>query len=160
MSRKRFLRSIQRPALNLAVHKFWEVINGMHVIGTWVCEGPRRWQPCLVLLDANRPISARHQTPIIIPLSEAWRWAMHGEVGDPAHCVAQCMKWIAAGFLPGDPLNKRDYMRIVDAINRRLPDLIAMPPRPPTERIAIGEVAAIDKDTGKILTEQEIHLDV
>lgn len=155
------LPSLVPPALNLAKTHFWDTINGIHVIGTWHSTKPRRWKPCMVLLHAGRPISARHQTPIIIPLTEAWRWAMHGEVGDPGHCVAQCMKWMAAGFLPGNFQNKRDYMRIIDAINRRLPDLIAMPPRPVSgDQVAIGEVTAIDKDTGKILIEQEIHFDV
>lgn len=154
------LPNLAPPALNLAKHKFWDTINGLHVIGTWHSTRPRIWKPCMVLLDAGKPVSAKYQTPVIIPLADAWRWAMHGDVGDPEHCVVSVKEWLQEGILPGDWLSKASYMRVIDAINRRLPDLIAMPPRPPGDLVAIGEVTAIDKDTGKILTEQEIHLDV
>lgn len=154
--------SIVQPTLDLNKHTFWDTINGIHVVGTWA-HRPRqgvKWKPCLALLHAGRPVTHRHQRPVVILLDDAWRWAMHGDVGDPAHCVASTADWLEAGRLPGSPWNKADYMRIVDAINRRLPDLIAMPPRPKGETAAIGEATMLDAKTGRIIEEREIRVDV
>lgn len=147
------------PILDLNKRHFEVTLNGILVIGTWVRmkgQGVKH-QPCLALLHAGRQI---HDTvAVVIPLEGAWRWALHGEVGDPAHCVASICDWLCDGLLPGDPSNKRDYVAIMDAINQRLPDLIAMPPRPLGDTVAIGEARKLDK-TGRIIEEREITIDV
>lgn len=161
MSRKR-APSLTPPALDLNKVHFEGIINGILVLGSWVRRKGAgvKYEPCLVLLHPMRPIAAGRTVPIIIPLSEAWRWALHGDVGDPAHCVASVCDWFVDGLLPGNPAVKADYMRVVDAINQRLPDLIAMPPRPKGDTAAIGEAFKLDAKTGRIIEEREIRVDV
>lgn len=158
MSRKQLIK-IERPALDLSKLHFKSERNGILILGTWLFTD-QRWRPCMVLLHANRPIQRGRTIPVVIPLSEAWRWAMHGEVGDPAHCVAQIIEWTHHGYLPGNPASKKDHMRIMDAIDSRLPDLIAMPPRPKGETVAIGEATMINAKTGEVIDQREVRNDV
>lgn len=154
----KLITSIEKPALNLNQLHFKSTINGIVVMGTWLREG-RRFQPCLVLLHPSRPIAAGRTVPVVIKLSEAWVWAMHGDVGNPLHCVLAMNEWFRDGLLPGQIGNRKDHMRVLDAINQRLPDLIAMPPRPKGEQVAVAEVTLINKSTGEI-TERELKDDV
>ena len=148
------------PAFLNLNHRHWEAnINGLILIGSWARISRRHWEPCMVLLHPLRPIQAGKTVPIIIYLKDAWRWAMHGDVGDPAHCVKQIITWLAEGLLPGSPGSKADHMRIIDAINRRLPDLIAMPPRPKGDEYAVAEVTMLNKQTGEVIIEREIKYD-
>lgn len=157
---KRKLRPIARATLDLN-KRAWEAnVNGHIVVGTWVRTEGRNWQPCMVLLHGSRPICRGKTVPCVIPLNESWRWAMHGDVGDPAHVVARVMEWLACGYLAGDPTSKRDYLAVVDAVNKRLPDLIAMPPRPKGDLDVIGEVTALNKVTGEIMFQTEVTNDV
>lgn len=161
MSRMQHFRH-ETPTLDLNKVQFESTKNGIRIVGTWgykIVEG-KKWEPCLALLHAGRPIKSSMTIPVVIPLNEAWRWALHGEVGDPAHCVASICDWLCDGLLPGDPANKADYTRIMDAINSRLPDLIAMPPRPKGETMAIGEARKLDAKTGLVIEEREIRIDV
>lgn len=152
--RSKLIHTIAKPALNLAETHFQQVLNGILVVGTWYRSG-RSFEPCLVLLHPLRPIAAGRTVPIVIKLSDAWRWAIHGEVGDPLHCVQAMNEWFDEGLLPGQAWNKKDHMRVLDAVNQRLPDLIAMPPRPKGERVLAGEMLMINQQTGEI-TEREI----
>jgi hypothetical protein len=156
-------RPFETPALNLSFTHFWRSKAGMHIVGTWVWqEADRKYEPAIVLLHAGRPLSFRSQVPVVIPLSRAWVWAAHGDVGDPAHVVKEIMTALAAGYLPGDPTSKADYLRILDAVNTHLPDLISMPPRPAdaARRRVIADVTATDRRTGQILKEGEVSRDV
>jgi len=152
-------KPLVQPVLDLNKRHFEAPINGLIVVGSWLRINRRHWEPCLVLLHGMRPIKAGKTVPIIIQLKDAWRWAMHGDVGDPAHCVGQIITWLAEGLLPGSPGNKADHMRIMDAINRRLPDLIAMPPRPKGDEYAVAEVTMLDKTTGEVISQREIKYD-
>jgi hypothetical protein len=147
-----------KPALNLAERHFQSTLNGIIVIGTWLRDG-RKFQPCLVLLHPMRPVAAGRTIPIVIPLSEAWRWAVHGEVGDPLHCVLTMNEWFRDGLLDGQIGNRKDHMRVLDAVNQRLPDLIAMPPRPKGEQAVAADVTLINKQTGEII-QRELKEDV
>lgn len=156
-------RPFETPALNLTFHRFWHTKNGVHIIGTWVWQdADRKYEPALVLLHAGRPLNFRSQVPVVIPLSRAWAWASHGDVGDPAHVVKEIMVALAAGYLPGEPTSKPDYLRILDAVNSYLPDLIAMPPRPAeaSRQRVVADATAIDRTTGKIIREGEVSRDV
>lgn len=156
-------RPFETPAINLTYNHFWRTKNGMHVIGTWLWqEAERKYEPALVLLHAGRPLTIRTQVPVIIPLSRAWAWASHGDVGDPAHVVREIMVALAAGYLPGNATSKADYLRVLDAVNEHLPDLIAMPPRPAeaSRKRVIGDVTATDRNTGMIIREGEVSRDV
>lgn len=157
MSRKKQI-SFERHTLDLTKRHFTRIKNGFEVIGTWYQDEDTRWRwkPCLVIMPAEK--WGRRVTPVIIPLTEAWKWAMHGAVGDPEHCLMKAAAWFDEGILPGQPLNKRDHMRLYDAINENLTDLIAMPPRPKGDTAAIGEVV-IHKPDGGII-EREIRNDV
>lgn len=150
-----------RPALDLRYRHFEARVGDIIVIGTWLRESAKQSQPCLVLLHARRPIAAGKTVPCVIPQNEAWRWvAGHKGDGDPAHCVARCVQWLACGYLPGDATNKRDLVAIVDAVNSRLTDLKNMPPRPPVDRAAIADVILTNRDTGETISETEIRDDV
>jgi hypothetical protein len=163
MTHRRILE-LDPPQLDLRKHQFWDQKHGMHIVGSWWLprESRKRFTPCLALLPTNRPIRAGRSKPVVIFLADAWKWAMHSDVGDPEHCVERCKEWTAEGLLPGDPHNKASHMRIVDAINSRLPDLIAMPPMPPMmgQSFTLGEVTITDKNTGAIIREGEISRNV
>lgn len=147
------------PAIDLSRRHFQVDLHGIRVIGTWFREGRNRSEPCMVLLDPNaKRRTGRRPVPVVIKLSESWRWAVHGEVGDPAHCVAQICDWLAMGILPGNPANKRDYMAVLDAINQRLPDLIAMPPAPFEKGQVFGDLIATSRESGKKI-ESEVRFD-
>ena len=146
------------PVLDLNKRHFELTAHGILVIGTWYRHSRTRWEPCLAMTYANRPIHPEITRPIIILLKDAWKWALHGEVGDPAHCVASIIEWLHEGLLPGSPANKRDHMNVMDAVNRRLTDLIAMPPRPKGDEYAIADAVMVNKLTGEIV-EKEIKFD-
>lgn len=152
---KKKLMNLAKPTLDLAKRHFQHTINGIIVIGTWYLREGRRYEPCLVLLHSMRPIAAGRTIPIIIPLSDAWRWAIHGEVGDPLHCVMSMDEWFRDGLLMGQVGNRKDHMRVLDAVNQRLPDLINMPPKPKGEAFIAGEVLIVNQTTGEV-TEREI----
>lgn len=161
----RIITNLDRPAIDLSKRHFEGERNGIVYIGTWLndTDHPTRSEPCLVLLHAARPVKAGRTVPIIIPLSECWRWAAHGDVGDPEHCADQIAAWLRAGYLPGDPSSLRDMLGVMDLINSRLPDLISMPPKPAGDMrnaAAIGEIRAIDRETGRVITEQEVKIHV
>jgi hypothetical protein len=151
--------SLERHTLDLRQRTFTRVKHGFEVIGTWyqTADTRWRWQACLVLLPAIK-WPGRKLTPVIIPQTEAWRWAMHGDVGDPEHCFQKAAVWFDEGCLPGTPFDKRDHMKLYDAINESLPDLIAMPPRPQGDKVAVADII-IRRETGEII-EREIHNDV
>jgi hypothetical protein len=157
VSRKK-LRTIEKHALDLNNVQFETRKHGIIVLGSWV-RVDNRWQPCLVLLHGSRPVARNKTMPIVIPLSESWRWALHGEVGDPAHCVQKIIEWLHYGWLPGNPANKNDHIKIMDAINTRLPDLIAMPPKPKGELYTIGEAIIRNVTSGEAIAHREIQND-
>lgn len=156
--------SLIRPAINLAHRHFERTKHGIVCIGTWlthVDEGGRT-EPCLVLLHGMRPIAAGRTIPIIIPLSESWRYAMPEDrsVGDPIHAGLRINEWLAEGLLPGSVHNPRDHLKALDAINDCLRDLVHMPPKPVTDSYAIGDAVVTDHATGKTIAEQELRNDV
>lgn len=150
--------SIIRHTLDLTQRHFSHIKHGFEIIGTWYQTDDTRWrwQPCIVVIPAET--WGRRVVPVIIPQTEAWKWAMHGDVGDPGHVFAKTLEWFGEGILPGQPGNKRDHMRLLDAINESLTELIAMPPRPKGDTAVIGEVT-IHKATGEII-EREVRQDV
>lgn len=156
MSRK--LITIAPPALNLDQCQFETTKNGIIVIGTWLREGRRKFEPCLVLLHGGRPVQAGRTVPIVIKQADAWKWALHGEVGDPAHCVQAIISWLHLGLLPGHPSNKRDHIRIMEAVNSRLPDLIAMPPKPKGDQYIVADATMTNTTTGETI-EHEVKFD-
>lgn len=157
------MTSLIRPALNLAHRHFERTKNGILCIGTWLTdEKGGRTQPCLVLLHPGRPVKPGLTIPVVIALDQAWRYAMAEDksLGDPAHSGAQINYWLKQGLLPGDVMNPRDHIRVLDAINDCLRDLIHMPPKPKLGAYAIGDVLLIDKTTGKTIAEHEVRNDV
>lgn len=149
--------SIIEPVLRLDQAHFERVKHQFRITGTWHKVGRKSWEPCLAITPRIR-WPGRRIVPVIIPLSSAWKWAMHGEIGDPGHVFAKTAEWFVTGILPGAAGNKRDHMQLLNAINESLPDLITMPPRPRGETATIAEVM-IRKDTGEII-EREITNDV
>lgn len=160
--RKPRIHALGRPAIDLTKRHFEGSKHGIVYVGTWLNDPASltRSQPCLVLLHGSRPISAGRTVPCIIALDQAWRWAAHGDVGDPEHCGRIVADWLRAGYLPGDVTNPNDRLRVLDVVNTRLPDLINMPPKPKGDTAAIGEAVQIDRQTGRIISEREIHTDV
>jgi len=151
------LISIEAPVLDLEQAVFETVINQIRVTGTWFRRGLDDWTPCLALTDGRK--DPRRCVPCIIPLETSWIWAFHGDVGDPVRAFVSITDWLREGLLPGEPGFANDYMRIVNAVNERLPDLIAMPPRPPGERVAMGEIRILDAN-GRVIAEEEVTRDV
>ena len=152
------MKSLIRPALNLVYQHFQRTKHGIVCIGTWLThdDDRGRTEPCLVLLSAYRPIAAGRTTPIVIPMSEAWRYAVSDdpEVGDKAHAAASILSWIEADLLPATGV------QILDVINDNLRDLYAMPPKPHIGRYAIGDLIIKDRASGETVKEAEISNDV
>lgn len=152
---------ILRPALDLSRVHFERVKRGIRVSGTWLREG-NQVQPCLVLTPANRLPVPGQCVPVVVPLNEAWRYALQRDaggdmIGDPIHAGTSINEWLVKGYLPGSPLDKRAHLAVLDAINDNIRDLFAMPPRPPAaslHRVDIGEVTITDKSTGKTHTKE------
>lgn len=152
--------TILAPALDLTKRQFEATHKGILVIGTWFrAEGQNGWEPCMVLLHAFRPIRSGRTIPVVIKLRDAWRWAMHGDVGDPAHCVASIIEWLHYGYLPGNPASKADHLIVMEAINSRLPDLITMPPRPVGDKVTVADMVIKNRETGEIIEEREAARD-
>ncbi len=154
----KLIKTIEEPVLNLERAHFETVTRGIRITGTWLRIGPGQWTPCLALTDGNK--DPRRCVPCVIPLENSWIWAFHGDIGDPTKAFISITSWLREGLLPGTVGVTNDYMRIVDAVNGRLPDLIAMPPRPPGDEYAIGHAKIINFTSGKIIAEQEITNDV
>jgi hypothetical protein len=149
------------PIVDLAKVRFSHTHAGIRVIGTWYYDVQTRdHEPCLVLLDASRPVRRGRVIPVVVPLREAWRWALHDGVGDPIHCARSADEWMAAGLLPGEPGNRRDRLRILNAIDSRLRDLLLMPPRPAGGLKSLATVSILDPDTGRVLHEEDYKADV
>lgn len=152
------LISPERPAVQLWRAHFETTINQIRITGTWWQESPGHWTPCLALTDGRK--HASRCIPCIIPLERCWAWAFHGDIGDPQEVFFTISKWLAEGLLPGETGRSGDYMRIVAAVNERLTDLIAMPPRPPGEEAAVGSIRIINTTTGEVISESEVTTDV
>lgn len=155
------MKSLIRPALNLTMRHFERTKHGIVCIGTWLTrdDDRGRTEPCLVLLHGSRPIAAGRTVPVVIPLSEGWRYAVAEDrsVGDPEHAGIRINEWLAEGLLPGNVHNPKDHIRVLDAINDCLRDLIHMPPKPKTESYAIGDITITDRLTGKTMHEGEVR---
>lgn len=153
----------ERPAIDLRIRLFERRKHGILIIGTWMHDATdpsEPDQPCLVLLHGGRDVRAGATVPVIIPLSQAWMWAAHGDVGDPVHCGRQVAEWLADGILPGNVHSPKDRLKVLDAINEALPDLLKMPPPPmdfgPRRRVSFGEMSIIDAATGRVLDQREV----
>lgn len=152
------IASPEEPVLNLERAHFEVTIHQIRVTGTWLRRGPDNWTQCLALTDGRK--DPRKCVPCVIPLETSWIWAFHEDVGDPVKAFVSITTWLREGLLPGEVGFSKDYMKIVDAVNQRLPDLIAMPPRPPGDKIVIGEARVFNATTGRVITEEEIVNDV
>ncbi|WP_417261674.1 hypothetical protein [Celeribacter sp.] len=148
----------ERPALDLSRFAFKREKHGITVFGTWFFEG-RRSEPCLVLLPANKKISRLTSTPVVVPLSTAWIFAEHDDVGDPVEASRTIREWLAAGLLPGSAAQVSDRVRVLDVINDNLRDLIMMPPAPfkAIKDQIVGEAQVVDKNTGRVLFHSEVR---
>ena len=149
------LHTPEEAVLDLTKAHFECVINQIRITGTWLRTGPGRWTQCLALTDGTKDI--RTCTPCVIPLETSWIWAFHGEVGDPALAFRSTSTWLALGLLPGDVSRPADHLRIVGAVNERLPDLISMPPWQSQGKISIGEAKIINVTTGEVIGHEEIQ---
>lgn len=151
----------ERPVLDLSLAYFEATHCGIRIIGTWVMDPEtRQSQPCIVLLDARRPVRPGKVIPCIIPLDQAWRWTR--ELGDPEHVANTVADWMACGAMPGQPFNKRDVFAVFDAVQSRLRDLLKMPPLPVKAAIkhgaapAIGDLVITERESGKVIHEVEV----
>jgi hypothetical protein len=158
MTARKITTSIHRPAIDLRKRAFEGSKHGIVFIGTWLRDG-NHTQPCLVLLHGLRPIARGRTIPCIIALDSAWKWAAHSGVGDPEHCGRLSSEWIADGLLPGNPHSAADKMAVLDVVNSRLSDLIAMPPAPKGERQVFGDIIITNRLTGDV-TERSMIQDV
>lgn len=154
-------RIFSRPLLDLTKVRAESVYRGIRVILTWYwADRKSDYEPCIVLWDNNRPLYRGVAEPIIIPEHMAWRWALHDGTGDPFHCQKSADEWMDAGLLPGTPGDRADRLRILNAIDSRLRDLVLMPPRPAGDLITIGTATLVDSASGDVLHEQDVTQDV
>lgn len=160
----------ERPVIDHEVFKFQTVAMGnIRVVGTWMMHPTRsKSQPCLVLSDARRPFVPGKCVPVIIPLSEAYRWMReHQTEAEFDDCMMRCHEWIKLGWLPGNPTNDLDLWHVFDAIQCRLRDLVFMEPMPAAPAMkhkvipdTIGELIVTNADTGAVVQEIEVKANV
>lgn len=150
----------EKPVLDLRYTAFEHMHGSILVIGSWYMDPEsRQSQPAMVLLDAARASRKKRPVPCIIPLSEMWKWTL--EMGDPKHVGAQIYDWLKSGALPGNPNNKRDCWNVMNAVQSRLRDIVAMPPLPVKAvikhgAIPVGTMTVTERDTGKTVDEIEV----
>jgi hypothetical protein len=155
----------RRPVLDLEHVHFQHVHRGIRVIGTWYIDpDTRQSEPCLVLMDAAKPIqrsgaAKNRATPCIIFQRDMWKWTI--EVGDTKTVAFAIFQWMATGALPGTPGNMPDVHRIFDAVQSRLRDLWSMPPMPARaavkhSAVPVGSIHVTDRETGKVVHEMEV----
>lgn len=153
------------PVLDLEHIHFQHVHRGIRIIGTWYMDpDTRQSEPCLVLMDAAKPIQRRagardRAKPCVILQRDMWKWTV--ELGDTAQQAFNIFQWTATGALPGTPGNMPDVFRIFDAIQSRLRDLWSMPPLPPKAAVKhsampIGDVTITERETGKTIQQIEV----
>lgn len=152
------MTSIIRKAINLNYRHFERTKHGIVCIGTWMThtEDGGRTEPCLALLDVNRPMSAGRTVPVIIPMSIAWAFAVSddAQVGDRNHTAESITEWRDENLLTAS------FIQILDAINDCLRDLYSMPPKPDFGGYSIGEITITDRNSGKTIKQAEIQNDV
>ena len=155
----------RRPVIDLTSRHFEHVHRGIRVIGTWYMDpDTRQSEPCLVLMDASKPVQRRagardRAVPCIIMQSDMWKWTV--EIGDPMHVARNVHLWMASGALPGTPGNMPDVHRIHDAVMSRLRDLWSMPPMPAMAAVKhgsvpVGMVEVRERESGKVIQEVEM----
>ncbi len=150
----------ERPVLDLQYTHFEHVHRGIRVMGSWYIDPEtRQSEPCLVLLDANKPMRRGRVTPCIIMQRDMWKWTV--EIGDTMHVARNCQLWMASGALPGTPGNMPDVHRIFDAVQSRLRDLWSMPPMPPRaavkhSAVPIGDLTITERGSGKTVKQLEV----
>lgn len=160
MSAPRILSLDEKPVLDLRFRAFETVTRGIRVIGSWYMDPvSRQSEPCLVLLDANRPVRRGRTIPCIVPLTDMWKWTV--EMGDTMHQARNIHQWMASGALPGTPGNMPDVFRVFDAVQSRLRDLWSMPPLPPKAAVKhgampVGEIEITERESGKTVQQIEV----
>ncbi|WP_126975581.1 hypothetical protein [Frigidibacter oleivorans] len=152
------------PPLDLRLRAFERITKNIILIGSWWRTGRASYEPCLVLLHPGRPIARGRTTPVVILMSDLWRFAMPEDrsVGDPVYAGLRINEWLGAGLLPGSAHHARDHVAILDAINDGIRDVFHMPPDPPEifgKSLPIGEVTMTDRASGRTI-ETEISTDV
>lgn len=151
-----YRRRAERPVFDLTKIHASSVSHGIRVVLGWFWDqDEREYEPCIALMKLRPPV-----VPCIIPLSSAWRWALHDNTGDPAHVAKTVFNWIYDGALPGNPHAPVDAMAVLNAVDSRLRDLVMMPPRPPGDIVTVADIEVRDHDTGKIINETEVKHDV
>ena len=153
------MTSLLRPALDLSIYHSQRICHGIRVTLTWLFEGSNKHGPCMVLTPAHSLPLPGVVRPVVIPMREAWRYAMTKEnggdtIGDPEWVCLAVNDWLGNGYLPGNPHNPRDHFAVVDAINDNLRDLFSMPPRRPTRREVIADATITNRSTGKSVTQE------
>jgi len=153
-----------KPVLDLNHVHFQHIHGAILILGSWYMDNQtRQSQPCLVLLDAARKVQRRRTVPCVVLLDDMWRWAAHPHLGlsDPEH-VSRCIHdWLSSGALPGNPGNKKDVFAVMDAVQSRLRDLVAMPPMPIKAAVKhgavpVGNLTITERDTGKTVDQIEV----
>jgi hypothetical protein len=158
MNAPSFIDLDNRAVLDLRHVHFSGISNGILVMGTWYIEpDTRQAEPCMVLMDPRK--RRRKAIPCVIRLSDMWAWTR--EMGDAQFVAAEVGAWMRSGALPGNPANKADAFKILDAVHSRLRDVWSMPPLPPAAAIKhgavpIGSMSIIEGETGKVLNEIEV----
>jgi hypothetical protein len=136
-----------RVAIDLRYTRWDYTRAGLRAVGTWRFDlKPPR--PCMVLLPAKVKIHPDRVTPVVIDLDDAWKWTE--EYGDPEECAILIMNWFAAGFLPGNPANTRDYNRVFNIVRERLNDLLMSPPAPARNPEIVGDMTITYRETGTV----------
>lgn len=126
--------------LDLNLQHFHRKVGDLTVTGTWV--GTDEIEPAIVIQPAYR-----RAKPCIIALSAAYKY----EDGRYAAHAAR-----AFGQILGLTDDMATTARLADLIHSSLPDLLAIPPLPTTEKV-VGEVEVQAEDGRRTTFEMIVH---
>ena len=131
--------------------RLWTKARGNVIaIGTWIRQ-ERDFQPCLVLLRADKELSDG-LVPCVVPLASAWIWSE--DVGDPRLAATYAVQF--ARFL-GLTEDQRSAIFVASFIHDMLGDLLSIPPYPQSELKSLAEAVLFDNTTGKVIAETELR---
>lgn len=151
---------LERPMFDLSVAHFTRVHRGIRVQGVWLRddEDIAGWEPALALTNAStwRLNSDNPDSNVcLVTMRQAWAWSEPRQGDDPlivremARIAARSCRLFARN-LGLTENNQATLMSVLMVVRDHLGDLLAMPPKPPTDETVVADVTWSDPRTGAV----------
>lgn len=134
---------------------------------TWV-RTIERWEPCIALTRPNLfDLEGGKAVPCVVPLNRAYAWVsglqakeLQGQLpasllADLRDVMTTAAEWAFTLGLNG--MKSKDVMKVLNAVDDHLSELISMPPRPAgLGETRVADMIVTDANSGKTW-EMEVH---